>query len=46
VLDELGSAEVMPKLGDLEFFRNGKNGSILAKKRLRVVFPARRGEPA
>ena len=46
VLDELGNAEVVPKLGGLEFFRNGKNCSILANKRLRVVFPERAGEPA
>jgi len=46
MLDELGNAEVMPKLGGLEFFRNGKNCSALANKRLRMIFPERLGEPA
>ena len=46
VLDELGYAEVVPKLGGLEFFGNGKNCSALANKRLRMVFPERLGEPA
>jgi hypothetical protein len=46
VLDEIRNAEVMPKLGGLEFFGNGKNCSVLANKRLRMVFPERSGEPA
>lgn len=43
VLDELGNAEIVPKLGGLEFFGNGKNCSALANKRLRVIFPERSG---
>ncbi len=46
VLDEFRNAEVVPKLGGLEFFGNGKNCSALANKRLRMIFPERSGEPA
>jgi hypothetical protein len=41
MFDQFGNAEVVPKLGGLEFFRNGKNCSTLANKRLRMVFPER-----
>lgn len=43
MLDKLGNAEIVPQLGDLEFFRNGKNCSVLANKRLRVFFPRMHG---